>query len=154
MKKTKGKTIALEVHTKEIQELKDQLEACQSDKLRALADLHNFQRRESENKIHWSRDAVCLFLEKISPRLHELSISQAHTSDKDVQKALENFFKTLEKTGVQKINPPKDTPVDPEIHEVLMTGPGKKGCVVQVLEPGWSFQEKVITPAKISAAEE
>lgn len=135
-------------------EQEKKLEEAQNAQMRALADLQNFQRRESENKINWSRDSICIFLEKLIPRFRELEMSQIHTEDKNVQKTIKNFFMTLEKIGFEKINPKPGTAINTEENEVLLTAEGESGCIVQVLESGWKFQDKVITPAKVSAAQE
>lgn len=161
MKSKKEKKSDISPLEKRIQELEEtcatlqaQLEDAQENQIRALADLQNFQRRETESKTHWSRDAVCVFVEKILPRLNELEISQSHTQDTDVQKTINNFFSGLKKLGLEKINPKPETTIDPEQHEVLMVIPGPSGCVVQTLEPGWKYQDHVITPAKVSAGQE
>lgn len=147
-KKDDTKTLLVKIET-----LQEELEASKNRELRAIADLQNVQRRETENKIHWSRDAVCDFLVPLLPKINELEMGKNHTTDKDIQKTIEHFLGTLRKLGLEKINPEKDTPIDTDQHDVLMTGEGNTGCVVQVLEPGWKFGDRVITPAKVSAGQ-
>ncbi|MCF7830772.1 nucleotide exchange factor GrpE [Candidatus Gracilibacteria bacterium] len=143
-----------------IAELEEQLELLQTDlelangsKLRALADLENFQRREAENKKNWVSFGIAEFLKQILPRFLELKLGVEHSKDADLKKVVDNFFLELEKKGLQKITPKKGDSVDPEEHEVLATASGTPGTVVETLEPGWKFNNLILTPAKISAAQ-
>ncbi len=142
-----------------ITELEEQLELLQTDlelanssKLRALADLENFQRRESENKKNWVSFGVAEFLKQLLPRFLELKLGAEHSQDADIKKVVNNFFVELEKKGLRKITPQNGDPLDPEEHEVLTTEKGTPGTVVNTLESGWQFNELILTPAKVSAA--
>ena len=139
--------------TSELQQLQAQLDEAESAKLRALADLQNFQRREAENKKNWVQFGVADFLKKLLPRFLELKLGAEHSEDKDMQKAVENFFAELQKSGLEVIQPEAGTPIDPDFHEVLMAEKGTSGTVVRTLDPGWKFGDTVIAPAKVSAAQ-
>jgi len=39
--------------------------------------------------------------------------------------------------------------IDPARHEVLMTGPGEAGKVLEVFEEGYELSGKVLRPAKV-----
>ncbi len=119
--------------------------------LRAMADLENVRRRESENKANWVADGISFFLKMILPSLLELQLGKEYSSDETMKKVVDKFFSELEKSGLQKIDPKPGTPVDPELHEVLMTEESKKGGIVKTLEIGWKFKDNVIAPAKVSA---
>lgn len=143
-----------------IEELESQLEAMTSEleeaksaQLRALADLQNVQRREGDNKKNWVSFGIAEFVKPMLPRFLELQLGADHSDDKDMKKAVDHFFKELEKTGLQSINPKKGEAINPDFHEVLMTEEGKPGTVVKVLETGWCFGDTVLTPAKVSAAQ-
>ena len=43
--------------------------------------------------------------------------------------------------------------VDTQKHEVLQTGPGEEGKVVEVFEEGYSFNGKVLRPAKVKVGD-
>ncbi len=151
----------LETLIARIEELEKTLESTQQEReekksaqLRALADLQNFQRRESENKKNWSTFAVSDFLIQILPRLTELRLSGEHTKDEHVKKTMHHFFQALGKAELSIIDPKKGDAVDPEIHEVIMAEEGKKGTVVRVLEIGWKLGDRVLKPAKVSAPHE
>ena len=142
-----------------IEELEAQLETISTDleeskgaQMRALADLQNVQRREGDNKKNWVSFGIAEFVKPLIPRFVELQLGAEHSDDKDMQKAVEHFFKAIEKSGLQAINPKSGDTIDPDFHEVLLTEEGTPGTIVKVLELGWRFGNTVLAPAKISAA--
>lgn len=135
----------------ELLETQEKLQEESEKALRALADLQNFQRRESEAKSQWSTVAVVQFLDKNLKKLLELQLAATHTSDEDVKKVIESTFASFEENGLVKIAPQAGEELNTDEHEVLMTAEGEAGTIVQTLEPGWKYQEKVIQPAKVSA---
>ena len=136
----------------QISELQEQLAAANSQKMRALADLENYRRRESEQKAQWSKIVVSDFIKKVLPSFLELSLGASHSEDEAVKKVIEKFFETLGKEGLAKIEPTPGELIDPQFHEVLMAEEGEAGTVVKILEPGWKYQDIVMIPAKISGA--
>ncbi|PID70417.1 nucleotide exchange factor GrpE [bacterium DOLZORAL124_38_8] len=160
--KTQETTLnGLEELTAKIETLEADLAAAQTEtetakeaQMRALADLANFQRRETENKKLWSQFAVADFLKKVIPSFLELKLGADHSQDESIKQVVEKLWKNLETVGLTAINPAPETEVNPNEHEVLMVAEGQPGCIVQVLEPGWKLHEQVILPAKVSAAQE
>ncbi len=138
----------------ELLEMSEKLEQAEAQRTRALADLANFQRRETENRAKWSDMAVSDFLKKSLPVFLELSLGAEHSEDESFHKVVQKFFENLAKNGLEKISPKAGETIDPYLHEVLMIAEGEPGKVVQVLEPGWKYKETVIQPAKISGASE
>ena len=138
----------------ELETISTELEEAKSAQLRALADLQNVQRREGDNKKNWVAFGIAEFVKPLIPRFVELQLGAEHSDDTDMKKAVEHFFKALEKTGLQSINPKKGESINPDFHEVLMTEEGKPGTVVKVLELGWRFGDTVLTPSKVSAAQQ
>ncbi len=137
---------------KQIEALSENLESETAAKMRALADLQNFQRRSGEQQALWSAMAVKDFLQKFLPNLLELSLGAEHSSDEDMKKVVDKFMDGMTKQGVEKIEPASGDDIDPDLHEVLMVEEGEAGKVVRLLEPGWKFQDSVIQPAKVSGA--
>jgi molecular chaperone GrpE len=135
-----------------IEQLSEKLESETGAKMRALADLQNFQRRNTEQQALWSAMAVKDFLQKFLPNLLELSLGAEHSTDEDMKKVVSKFAENLTKQGIEKIEPKAGDMIDPDLHEVLMVEEGTPGKVVRVLEPGWKFQNSVIQTAKISGA--
>jgi molecular chaperone GrpE len=40
-------------------------------------------------------------------------------------------------------------PFDPNLHEATMQGKGKEGIVIEELQKGYKFRERVIRPSKV-----
>lgn len=132
----------------------EDLASAEESKLRSLAELQNYQRRQATEKAQWSQVAVVGFLRTFLPRFLELQLGAANTEDTAVAKTIETFFASLQKEGLTKIEPSTGDKVDPDLHEVLMQGEGEPGTIVSVLEPGWQYGEITIAPAKVSGAPE
>ncbi len=136
----------------EIATLKEQLLEAEQGKLRALADLENFKRREVEARARWSQEAIIEWVKKILSPLQELLLGAEHTKDEDVKRVIAKFMEKIHEQGLKKIIPVAGEEINPDEHAVLMTAKGKPGTVVHVLEPGWKLGENVLLPAKISGA--
>lgn len=136
-----------------LKQLEIELEAEKNAKLRALADLENLRRRETENRKSWAKLGVVEFLRDFLPSLLELQLGAVHSTDEDLKEVIGKFFKKLAGSGLEKIEPKRGDSVDPEQHEVLMVEKGEAGTVVRVLEPGWKFDKIVLATAKVSAAQ-
>jgi len=133
-------------------ELQEQLNSAEQAKLRALADLENFRRRESESRATWSHNAIANWVQSVLPSLQELLLGAEHTEDVDVQKVIEKFTEKLKEQGLEKIDPVPGEEINPDEHAVLMTGEGAPGTIVQVLESGWKLNDTVLVPARVSGA--
>ena len=138
----------------EISELKQKLQEAENSKLRALADLENYKRRENENKKNWSNYAVAEFLKTVLPSLLEFELFAQNSSDENASKSVQKLFDQLQKSGLEKISPQKNEEINPDFHAVLLAEQGKEGKVVQTLEAGWKFQDIVLKPAKVSGGKE
>ena len=55
---------------------------------------------------------------------------------------------TLEAIGLSQIKALGE-PFDPNVHEAVMQGKGKDGMVIEELEKGYTFQDKIIRPTKV-----
>jgi tRNA-specific 2-thiouridylase len=94
----------------QLEEFETRAETAESGQKRALADLENFRRRETENRKNWSTLAVAEFLEKMLPNFLELSLGAEHSTDEDLKKVVAKFFENLKNLGVEKIAPtPRET---------------------------------------------
>lgn len=65
----------------------------------------------------------------------------------------QRLLKEANDLGLRKMDALGKT-VDPDKHEVLMTGPGKTGTVVEVFEDGYELNGKVLRAAKVRAGED
>lgn len=136
----------------QLMEAQNKCDEAESMKLRALADLQNFQRRADEERIRWSSISVGNFIKGFLPRFLELQLGVANTDDEDAKKVVSQFFDQLTKEGLVKIEPQAGDDIDTDFHEVLMVAEGESGKIVQTLEAGWKYKDMIISPAKVSAA--
>lgn len=157
-KKQAPKVSGIEKKVEELEnqllEAQNKLEEAENMKLRALADLNNYQRRADGDRMKWSSISVGNFIKSFLPRFLELQLGVANTEDEDVKKIVSQFFDQLTKEGLEKIEPQKGDVLDTDFHEVLMAAEGEVGTVVQTLEPGWKYKDMIIAPAKVSAVAE
>ncbi len=127
-----------------------ELETAKDGQVRALADLENFRRRQTEEQATWHKRAVLGFFQRIMPNLLELSLGAAHSIDEAAKSTINKFFADLSKHGFNKIEPQPGDSIDADRHEVLMAEDGEPGKVVRCLELGWEYDGHVVAPAKIS----
>jgi molecular chaperone GrpE len=129
------------------------LENESSAKMRAIADLDNFRRRETEQRIRWSEMAVSDFLKNILSNFLELELLSQNTEDENAKKIVEKFFQDLKKNGVEKIAPQQNDEFNENLHEILLVEPvksGKSGKIARTLEPGWRIGDTILRVAKIA----
>lgn len=150
----KEKILELE---KQNAELKDTL-------LRKVAEFENFKRRNENEQINLIKYAAEPFVKNILSVYDDLERSLIHIDEpnnfestkKGLQLVFEKFTKVLESQGVKKIDA-KGQPFDVHLHEALMQQPVEgvePHTVLDVIEPGYIFKDKVIRHAKVIVSSE
>lgn len=150
----KEKILELE---KQNAELKDTL-------LRKVAEFENFKRRNENEQINLIKYAAEPFVKNILSVYDDLERSLIHIDEpnnfestkKGLQLVFEKFTKILESQGVKKIDA-KGQPFDVHLHEALMQQPVEgvePHTVLDVIEPGYIFKDKVIRHAKVIVSSE
>ena len=123
---------------------------------RTMADLQNYKRRAEEDRINFVKFANAEILKQLIPTLDNFDRCVSHLPNdlnknnwaKGVVQIHDNLFDTLEKIGVRKIKTVGEK-LDPNLHEGLMTGPGKQDIITEEFEPGYTLNNEVIKPAKV-----
>jgi molecular chaperone GrpE len=130
--------------------------------LRALAELENFKKRVSRDRLEQLRYAGEDILREILPVLDNLerTLTFSHESH-DVAKILDGvdiiqrqFQQALAKTGVTAIDK-APCPFDPSIHQALQRIEDKSvpdDTVVGILQKGYLLNGKVVRPAMVKVA--
>lgn len=150
----KEKILELE---KQNAELKDTL-------LRKVAEFENFKRRNENEQINLIKYAAEPFVKNILSVYDDLERSLIHIDEpnnfestkKGLQLVFEKFTKILESQGVKKIDA-KGQLFDVHLHEALMQQPVEgvePHTVLDVIEPGYIFKDKVIRHAKVIVSSE
>lgn len=138
----------------------DQTEELKAALARALADLQNYKRRSGEDRGKFIKMANAELLLQLLPTFDNLHRSMEHLPDElkdnDWVKGLlqihDELQKTLERVGVQRMTT-VGQPLDPNRHEALMSGPGKKDEITEEFEPGYLYKGEVLKPAKVNVGD-
>ena len=120
------------------------------------------KRLEKDNDIRLDQFKANLF-SRLTPILDNLNraIQNTHSSkdlealQKGVELVAKQYARELKNNGVEQINT-QNRKFDPNTDEVLMTedttDPEKDNMIVEELEPGYIFKEKLIKAAKVKVA--
>lgn len=142
---------------KQTAELKDSL-------LRKLAEFENYKRRSENDQLNLLKYAAEPFIKNVLTVYDDLERSLNHVNDdnsfESLKKGLElvydKFTKILESQGVKKIDA-KGKPFDVDLHEALMQQPAdgvEPHTVLDVIEHGYMYKDKVIRHAKVIVSAE
>jgi len=137
---------------KQYSELKDML-------LRKAAEFENYKRRVENDQLNIIKYAGEPFIRNILPIFDDLERSLSHINDdnsfestrKGLQLVFEKFEKILSDQGIKKIEA-KGQLFDVHLHEALMQKPVKECAphtVLEVIEPGYYYKDRVIRHAKV-----
>ena len=138
-------------------ELKDAL-------LRKAAEFENYKRRNENDQLNIIKYAAESFIRNILPIYDDLERSLSHIDEatnfdstkKGLLMVYEKFGKILDNQGVTKIDA-KGKPFDVHYHEALMQQPADgvpPHTVLEVLETGYMYKDRVIRHAKVIVSQE
>ena len=144
-----------EIASKEA-ELAQSLEELNQRYVRLVADFDNYRRRTAQEKSELSEYSISKLITALLPVLDNferaLSAAEANEQIKGYLKGMEmvyaQLFTTLEKEGLAVINANGEI-FDPKKHEAIMTVEDPDmpdDTVVEELQKGYTFKEKVIRP--------
>jgi molecular chaperone GrpE len=133
-------------------ELKEQKEQF----LRVIADYENEIKRIKKDANHAMESAVESIVIEIAQHIIGL-YAALKTNDQNVQNGikltLRNINNTFAKYGVKEIEPKIGDEFDPHLHHVISTNPCNApehdGKIVEILQNGYKFHHRVITPAVV-----
>ncbi len=145
-------------------ELEKQVAEHKDSLLRKVAEFENYKRRNETEQMNLLKYAAEPFIKSILSVYDDFERSLSHIDDKNsfesTKKGLllvfEKFNKTLENQGVKKIDA-KGQSFDVEHHEALMQQPVEgvaPHTVLEVIEPGYTYKDKVIRHAKVIVSAE
>jgi molecular chaperone GrpE len=131
--------------------------------LRAVAELDNVRKRaqrdiEAANRYGLEKFAAELLPVRDSLELAVQSADQAEVDTRSLklgqQATLQLLVKALERLGVTPIDPVGE-PFDPSRHEAMLaqeSATAEPGSVLQVVQPGYELNGRVIRPARVIVA--
>jgi molecular chaperone GrpE len=123
---------------------------------RAQADYINYKRRAEQDKEEISQFANSILILNILPILDDWERALASVPDDQADlgwvegiRLIERKLRgTLEAQGLCPIEA-VGQPFDPNLHEAAMQGKGEEGIVVEELQKGYKFRDRVIRPSRV-----
>lgn len=139
----------------ELQDKEEKIEDLESRLKRVQADFQNYKKRSKREKEEFAKYATADLISELLEVKDNLE--RALESEGDIRDGIEMTLRTLdeilEEEGVERIDTEGD--FDPEKHEAMMQVESKEhdeGEVVDVYEPGYSMNGRVIRTAKVTVA--
>jgi molecular chaperone GrpE len=132
--------------------------------LRKAAEFENYKRRTENDQLNLLKYAAESLIIKLLPTVDDLERSLEHMTDEtDAQKIKEGiqlvynkFMKTLDEQGIKKIES-VGRPFSVEFHEALMQRADDSvppHTVIDELETGYMYKDRVIRHAKVIVSED
>jgi len=156
-KEKKSKQVSL------IDDLNEQIVNLKDQLLRNQADVENFKKRIMHEKVQERKYAALNFISTIlDPIDRLLSVINFKTDDQMLQNFLigfkmisDQFLEALENEGVQKIKSLNEK-FNPSVHqavEKVHLEDKDDGIVVEVLQDGYQYKDRLIRPAMVKVNE-
>ncbi len=123
---------------------------------RAQADFENYKRRSQQEKAEISQFANSVLMLNLLPILDDLERALnsippelAEPSWLDGIRLIERKLRaSLEAQGFSPIKTVGE-PFDPHLHEGIRQGKGKEGIVIEEVQKGYKFHDRVIRPSRV-----
>ena len=151
-----------ELGSKEVEDLTEQNNQLKDQLLRKVADFENYKRRIENDQLNFVKYAGESLILKILPIYDDLrrSLEHSDSAGDSLQKGLklvyDKFSKVLQEEGVEKIEA-KGKEFDFNLHEALMQREVEgvpAHTVIEEVEPGYMYKDKVIRHAKVIVSQE
>jgi molecular chaperone GrpE len=131
--------------------------------LRMLADYQNYQRRSLQNEVVAKREGAKSIVSAVVPVIDHFDLALAQDTSKvsaeqivqGVKIIRDELMKALATQGVSTIVPQKNELFEPGKHAAVMQQPAdgvESGHVVACFQAGYTFNDQVLRPAKVSVA--
>jgi len=152
LKKQEEHIVALSA---EVETLKEAL-------LREQAEMVNFKRRLTEEKIKDRQFANAEIFKSILPVLDHFEMLLKNERTKEgfdvfepaIQKLFDQFLNVFKEQGLTPVEA-LDQPFDPTLHEAVMKEPAEvePNTVIEVFQTGYTYKERLLRPAMVKVSE-
>ncbi len=119
---------------------------------RAMADMKNIKRRFEDEKIQIFSLATAEIIKQLLPIIDNIQLALKHAPNEKwsegIKMSLEQLKETFKKLGLTEIRA-LSRKFDPDLHEAIAQGPGKKDMIVEVFEKGYKLGDRLIRHAKV-----
>jgi molecular chaperone GrpE len=147
-----------------IAELEAQVKEWHDKFLRKAAEFENYKRRTENDQFNLINYAAESFIIKLLPVIDDLERSLLHIDDENnidavkegIKLVYEKFLKVLDEQGVKKMHV-KGEPFNVDYHDALMQRKDDSvppHTVLEEIEKGYIYRDKVIRHAKVIVSEE
>jgi molecular chaperone GrpE len=159
-----GEKDELEIARKKISGLEEQLRELQDKLLRKAAEFENYKRRVENDQFNLLTYGAESFIVKLLPVVDDFERSLRHIDNTNNSKSIEEgvklvyekLLKVLDEQGVKKIEA-VGSPFNVDFHDALMQRKDdtvKPHTVLEEIEPGYIYRDKVIRHAKVIVSED
>jgi len=131
-----------------IEELTQKIGSLENDWKRALADYKNLQRRTLKEKEEAIKFSNYVLISELIPAYENLKMVGKHSDDTGLKMVMNQLEEILEANGVEKIKAEGED-FDERVMEAIETKKGKPGKVLEILQNGYKFKDRLIRPAKV-----
>ncbi len=157
-----------EQEQKSCEELEAKLKECEDKYIRVHADFENSKKRLEKEKIQAIEYSLEKFAQDLLPALDSLDMALSAVSQdnlnaeeavkelkKGIELTIDQFVKAFNKNGIEVIEIEEGGEFNPHLHEAILQvedAEKKAGQIVQVIQKGYKYKERILRPAKVSVA--
>jgi molecular chaperone GrpE len=146
----------IESVTRALNEEKEKAEKYLANWQRAAADLINFKKRSEQEKAEIAKFANAVLVMSLLPILDDFERALDNVSIKlagftwvdGIRLIQRKLQAVLESQGLSQIDA-LGNDFDPAIHEAVLSEEGEEGKVIEELQKGYKFHERVLRPAMV-----
>lgn len=143
-------------NTEETTEVKDELSEMKEKYLRLYSDFENFRKRTAKEKIDLIQGASAQLIIELLPVMDDYERALANAPKGEISEGTQLIFNRLNSIllakGLKEL-PAKGEVFDADLHDCITQFPApseeEKGKIVEVIEKGYTLNEKVIRFAKV-----
>jgi len=135
-----------------VEELIQKINDLENNWKRALADYKNLQRRIIDERDGAIKFSNYVLISEIIPVYDNLKMVEKHSDDSGLKMVVAQFEEVLKAVGVEKVKAEGED-FDESVMEAIETREGEPGKVLEVLQNGYKFREKLIKPARVVVGE-
>ena len=143
-------------NTEETVEVKNELSEMKEKYLRLYSDFENFRKRTAKEKIDLIQGASAQLIIEILPVMDDYERALANAPKGEISEGTQLIFNRLNSIllakGLKEL-PAKGEVFDADLHDCITQFPApseeEKGKVVEVIEKGYTLNEKVIRFSKV-----
>ena len=138
-------------------DLQNQVKDLEDKWKRCAAELENYRKQVEKDRVDFAQFANSQALIALLPVLDNFKRANTHLPE-DLQKnewvkgvaSIEAQLEaTLKDLGLQELEVKVGDEVNPNLHEVVATGEGESGKILDVLEAGYELHGKILRAAKV-----